>query len=78
MPRSGTLEARSSGVEAITAGKRRLGDGRPRKWASAQAVRNVCVKPLDDVKPFDLFLGIKCDAVYHAGQVQLIKRLRKT
>jgi hypothetical protein len=26
------------------------------------------VKPLDDVKPFDLVLGITCDAVYHAGQ----------
>ena len=24
---------------------------------------------------FDLALGITCDAVYHAGQVQLIKRL---
>jgi hypothetical protein len=35
------------------------------------------VKPLDDVKLFDLVLGITCDEVYHAGQVQLIKRLRK-
>jgi hypothetical protein len=31
-----------------------------------------------DVKPFDLVLGITCHAVYHAGQVQLIKRLRAT
>jgi hypothetical protein len=29
-----------------------------------------------DVKPFDILLGITCHAVYHAGQVQLIKRLR--
>jgi hypothetical protein len=26
--------------------------------------------------PFDIVLGIACHAVYHAGQVQLIKRLR--
>jgi hypothetical protein len=32
------------------------------------------VRPFDDVKPFDLILWITCDAVYHAGQVQLIKR----
>jgi hypothetical protein len=30
----------------------------------------------DGGKPFDLVLGIACHAVYHAGQVQLIKRLR--
>lgn len=29
-----------------------------------------------EVKPFDLVLGITCHAVYHAGQIQLIKRLR--
>jgi hypothetical protein len=28
-----------------------------------------------DLKPFDLVLGITCHAIYHAGQVQLIKRL---
>jgi DinB family protein len=28
-----------------------------------------------DIKPFDLILGITCHAVYHAGQIQLIKRL---
>jgi DinB family protein len=34
-------------------------------------------RPSDtDVKPFDLLLGITCHAVYHAGQIQLIKRLR--
>lgn len=35
-------------------------------------------RPVDEVKPFDLVLGITCHAVYHAGQVQLIKRLSKT
>jgi hypothetical protein len=34
------------------------------------------VRPAEDVKPFDLVLGITCHAVYHAGQIQLIKRLR--
>ena len=32
--------------------------------------------PLTDAECFDLVLGITCHAVYHAGQVQLIKRLR--
>jgi hypothetical protein len=30
-----------------------------------------------DSERFDLVLGITCHAVYHAGQVQLIKRLAK-
>lgn len=34
-------------------------------------------RPTDsEVKPFDLVIGITCHAVYHAGQIQLIKRLR--
>jgi hypothetical protein len=32
--------------------------------------------PLADAERFDLTLGITCHAVYHAGQVQLIKRLQ--
>jgi DinB family protein len=32
--------------------------------------------PLGDVERFDLVLGLACHAVYHAGQVQLLKRLR--
>lgn len=28
-----------------------------------------------DAERFDLILGITCHAVYHAGQVQLLKRL---
>src|ERR1051325_2391457 len=31
--------------------------------------------PLGDAERFELVLGITCHAVYHAGQVQLIKRL---
>jgi len=29
--------------------------------------------PLSDAERFDLLLGITCHAVYHAGQIQLIK-----
>jgi hypothetical protein len=32
--------------------------------------------PLGGAEGFDLVLGITCHAIYHAGQVQLIKRLR--
>jgi hypothetical protein len=32
--------------------------------------------PLDEGARFDLVLGITCHAVYHAGQMQLIKALR--
>jgi hypothetical protein len=31
--------------------------------------------PLPDAERFGLILGITCHAVYHAGQIQLIKRL---
>jgi hypothetical protein len=34
------------------------------------------VAPQKDANVLDLVLGITCHAVYHAGQVQLIKRLR--
>lgn len=39
------------------------------------ARRNVS-SPLDEKELFDLTLGITCHAVYHAGQVQLVKRLK--
>ena len=32
--------------------------------------------PLAHEDRFNLMLGITCHAVYHAGQIQLIKRLR--
>lgn len=31
---------------------------------------------LSDVERFNLVLGITCHAIYHAGQIQLLKRLR--
>jgi hypothetical protein len=33
--------------------------------------------PLGESERFSLVLGITCHAVYHAGQIQLIKRLRE-
>ena len=32
--------------------------------------------PLEDGERFDLVLGVTCHAVYHAGQVQLVKKLK--
>jgi len=32
---------------------------------------------VSDAERFDLLLGITCHAVYHAGQIQLITRLRR-
>jgi hypothetical protein len=34
--------------------------------------------PLDEAARFKLILGITCHAVYHAGQIQLIKKLRSS
>lgn len=31
--------------------------------------------PAGDLEPLDLVLGITCHAIYHAGQIQLIRRL---
>jgi DinB family protein len=33
------------------------------------------ISPLADPERFNLVLGITCHAIYHAGQIQLIKRL---
>ena len=35
----------------------------------------VRTSPLSDAERFDLLLGITCHAVYHAGQIQLVKAL---
>lgn len=69
-----------------------LSAAKPLDWAKVQAVleaeqaRVASVladiatgrvrSPLGDVERFDLVLGLACHAVYHAGQVQLLKRLR--
>jgi hypothetical protein len=45
----------------------------------ATLVKNITAgkgtSPLSDSERLDLVLGITCHAIYHAGQVQLIKRL---
>lgn len=35
----------------------------------------VRTSPLSDAERFDLLLGVTCHAVYHAGQIQLVKAL---
>ena len=43
--------------------------------ADADVANRRVVSPLSPAERFDLVLGITCHAVYHAGQVQLVKRL---
>jgi hypothetical protein len=42
----------------------------------ADIASGALASPLDGRAQFDLVLGIACHAVYHAGQIQLIKALR--
>jgi len=44
--------------------------------AAVAAIEAGTTSPLADAERFNLELGITCHAIYHAGQVQLIKRLR--
>jgi hypothetical protein len=69
-----------------------LSADRPLDWAKVQAAveaeqaqvaavladiaKGRIKPPLGDAERFDLVLGLACHAVYHAGQVQLLKRLR--
>jgi uncharacterized damage-inducible protein DinB len=46
--------------------------------ADADVANRRIASPLSPAERFDLVLGITCHAVYHAGQVQLLKRLRQT
>ncbi len=56
-------------LEAVDAEQRRLAT------VVAEVEAGQLESPLADAERFDLVLGITCHAVYHAGQVQLIKRL---
>src|SRR5262249_40682610 len=49
----------------------------PRKLVAAltKIAAGELESPLSEEKRFDLVLGITCHAVYHAGQVQLLKKL---
>ena len=56
---------------------REVVDGEQRRLAAvlADIAAGRVKSPLTDGERFDLVLGITCHAVYHAGQVQLLKRL---
>ena len=57
---------------------REVVDGEQRRLAAvlADIAAGRVKSPRTDGERFDLVLGITCHAVYHAGQVQLIKRLK--
>ncbi len=42
----------------------------------ADVAAGLTPSPLSEAERFNLVLGITCHAVYHAGQIQLLKRLR--
>lgn len=43
--------------------------------ALADATAGRARSPLSEAERFDLVLGVTCHAIYHAGQIQLLKRL---
>jgi hypothetical protein len=43
--------------------------------AAVAAIAQGAASPLASSEQFDLVLGITCHAIYHAGQVQLVKKL---
>jgi hypothetical protein len=59
-------------LEVMTLEQERLMD------CVARTQSNGVRSPLPESDRFELVLGIACHAVYHAGQVQLIKRLVPT
>jgi hypothetical protein len=63
-------------METITAEMWRFGDGRRRNGHPLRGPQRLrqATRRCETVR---LYLEITCDAGYHAGQVQLIKRLRK-
>ena len=65
--------AASTGRRSAASSRR----SRPRWPPSSPTSPPAAMKsPLADAERFDLVLGVTCHAVYHAGQVQLIKRLQ--
>jgi hypothetical protein len=51
------------------------GEQRPLAELVSDIEAGKVVSPLPDAERMNLVLGITCHAIYHAGQVQLIKRL---
>jgi len=58
-------------IQEVVDGEQRLLTG-----VLAEIAAGRLKSPLTDGERFELVLGITCHAVYHAGQVQLLKRLR--
>jgi len=57
--------------EAVEREQKRLLD------ADRDVASGTIKSPIGESERFDLILGITCHAVYHAGQVQLVKKLRQ-
>ena len=55
----------------------RLFPGVPTPLSEHVITGKVVARTPADAERFDLILGITCHAVYHAGQIQLIKRLKR-
>ena len=72
------LTLRERGLDAAGLDVREVLEGEQRALAALLAdIRSGRAKsPLAEGERFDLVLGVTCHAVYHAGQVQLIKRLK--
>jgi hypothetical protein len=56
-------------LAAVDAEQQRLGT------LVADLAAGKSTSPLTDAERFNLVLGITCHAIYHSGQIQLIKRL---
>ncbi len=65
-----TAFAWSRVIETVEAGQRRLAE-------VVAAIEGGTSRVPMDGERLDLIIGITCHAVYHAGQIQLIKRLRR-
>lgn len=54
-----------------------LEDEQQKLMAAAEAIESGrATSPLSETEQLELLLGVTCHAVYHAGQVQLLKRLQ--
>jgi hypothetical protein len=67
LPGDGTLSWKAV-RDAVEAEQRQLAD-------AVTAIGEGASSPLPASEQFDLVLGITCHAIYHAGQVQLVKKM---
>ena len=66
---SATSSTLSAVLAAVEAEQQRL------NAVVAAVEAGTTISPPLDAERFDLVLGITCHAIYHAGQIQLVKRL---